>query len=40
MTSLQQRDQLSQLYSDRSFDEILGPPSVLDKVFKLLFFEP
>ena len=33
-------DQLWRLYSDRSFDEILGPKNVLDELHRLLFFEP
>ena len=33
-------DQLWRLYSDRSFDEILGPKNVLDELRRLLFFEP
>jgi pimeloyl-ACP methyl ester carboxylesterase len=33
-------DQLWRLYSDRSFDEILGPRNVLDELRRLLFFEP
>ena len=33
-------DQLWRLYSDKSFDEILGPKNVLDELNKLLFFEP
>ena len=33
-------DQLWRLYSDRSFDEILGPKNVLDELQRLLIFEP
>src|SRR5271165_1628492 len=33
-------EQLWRLYSDRSFDEILGPRNVLDELQRLLFFEP
>lgn len=33
-------DQLWQLNSDRSFDEILGPPEVLGELRRLLFFQP
>ena len=33
-------DQLWRLYSDRSFDMILGPKKVLDELSRLLFFEP
>ena len=33
-------DQLWRLYSDRSFDMILGPKNVLDELNRLLFFEP
>ncbi len=33
-------DQLWRLYSDRSFDMILGPKNVLDELSRLLFFEP
>jgi hypothetical protein len=33
-------DQLWRLYSDRSFDDILGPREILDEVRKYLFFEP
>ncbi|MDR3623234.1 MAG: hypothetical protein P4L85_28025 [Paludisphaera borealis] len=33
-------EELWQLNSDRSFDEILGPPPVLAELRRLLFFEP
>ena len=33
-------DQLWRLYSDRSFDDILGPREVLDELRRYLFFEP
>lgn len=33
-------DQLWRLYSDRPFDEILGPKDVLDELRRLLVFEP
>ena len=33
-------DQLWQLNSDRRFEEILGPPEVLDELQHYLFFEP
>jgi hypothetical protein len=33
-------DQLWRLYSDKSFDDILGPKNVLDDLRRLLFFEP
>ncbi|MGO9601483.1 MAG: esterase/lipase family protein [Isosphaeraceae bacterium] len=33
-------EQLWRLYSDRSFDEILGPRNVLDELQRLLFFGP
>ena len=33
-------DQLWRLYSDKSFDDILGPKNVLDELRRLLFFEP
>lgn len=33
-------DELWQLNSDRSFEEILGPPEVLGELRRLLFFEP
>jgi len=33
-------DELWQLNSDRSFEEILGPPEVLRELRRLLFFEP
>jgi hypothetical protein len=33
-------DQLWRLYSDRPFDEILGPKNVLDELRRLLIFEP
>jgi hypothetical protein len=33
-------DQLWRLYTDRSFDDILGPREVLDELRRYLFFEP
>jgi pimeloyl-ACP methyl ester carboxylesterase len=33
-------DQLWRLYSDRPFEEILGPKNVLDELRRLLFFQP
>jgi hypothetical protein len=33
-------DRLWRLYSDRSFDDILGPGEVLDELRRYLFFEP
>ena len=33
-------DQLWRLYSDKSFDDILGPKNVLDDLRRLLLFEP
>jgi hypothetical protein len=33
-------DQLWRLYSDRSFEDIIGPKEVLDELHQYLFFEP
>jgi pimeloyl-ACP methyl ester carboxylesterase len=33
-------DQLWRLYSDRPFDEILGPPEVLEELRRYFFFDP
>jgi hypothetical protein len=33
-------DQLWRLYSDRSFEDILGPPEVLDELRRYFFFRP
>ena len=40
MMAVSSGDQLWQLYSDRPFDEILGPRPVLDELRRYLFFEP
>ena len=40
MMTVDSGDKLWQLNSDRPFDEILGPPEVLDELQHYLFFEP
>ena len=40
MMAVSSGDQLWRLYSDRSFDDILGPRPVLDELRRYFFFEP
>ena len=40
MMAVASGDQLWRLYSDRSFDDILGPRPVLDELRRYFFFEP
>jgi pimeloyl-ACP methyl ester carboxylesterase len=40
MMAVSSADQLWRLYSDRSFDDILGPRPVLDELRRYFFFEP
>jgi hypothetical protein len=40
MMAVSSGDQLWRLYSDRSFDDILGPRPILDELRRYFFFEP